>query len=68
MGFLTRVLGSSGPTHGRPPCSSLSSPGHSTHGTKPRQQPLSAWQVSYNPDQPDLPVLAMLPSALFDLE
>jgi hypothetical protein len=40
----------------------------STHGTKPRQQPSSAWQGSFNPDQLDHPVLVKLPSALFDLE
>jgi hypothetical protein len=39
-----------------------------THGTKPHQQPPSVWQASFNPNQPDLPALAKLPSALSDLE
>jgi hypothetical protein len=39
-----------------------------THGTKPRQQPPSAWQASFNPSQPDLPALAKLSSTLSDLE
>jgi hypothetical protein len=28
---------------------------HGTHGAKPHQQAPSAWQVSFNPSQPDLP-------------
>jgi hypothetical protein len=39
-----------------------------THGTKPRQQLLSAWQVSFSLDYPNLPILAKLLSALFNLE
>jgi hypothetical protein len=39
-----------------------------THGTKPRQQPLSAWQASFGLDYADLPNSTKLPSALFDLE
>jgi hypothetical protein len=39
-----------------------------THGTKAHQQLPSPWQASFNPVQPDLPVLVKLPSALFDLE
>jgi hypothetical protein len=39
-----------------------------THSTKPHQQPSSAWQVSFGLDYSDLPNLAKLPSALFDLE
>jgi hypothetical protein len=39
-----------------------------TYGTKPRQQPPSAWQASFSLDYSNLPVLAKLPSALFDLE
>jgi hypothetical protein len=30
---------------------------HGTRGTKSHQQPLSAWQASFNPSQPDLPAL-----------
>jgi hypothetical protein len=41
---------------------------YGAHGTKPHQLAPSAWQVSFNLDQPDLPILAKLPSALFDLE
>jgi hypothetical protein len=55
MSLLARVLRSSGPTHG-------------THGTKPRQWPLSTWQTSFNPNQPDLPALAKWSSALSDME
>jgi hypothetical protein len=39
-----------------------------TYGTKPRQQPPSVWQKSFSLDYPDLPVLAKLPSALFNME
>jgi hypothetical protein len=39
-----------------------------THGTRPRQQPPSAWQAIFGPNQPGIPVLAKLSSALSDLE
>jgi hypothetical protein len=69
MGLLAHVLRPSGLTHGRPPLSlSTESRRRGTHGTKPCQQPSSAWQESFNPDQPNLTVLAKLSSVLFDLE
>jgi hypothetical protein len=39
-----------------------------THDTKPHQQPSSASQASFDLDYSDLPILAKLPSALFNLE
>jgi hypothetical protein len=39
-----------------------------THGTKPHQQPPSAWQENFGLDYSDLPILATLPSALFNFE
>jgi hypothetical protein len=39
-----------------------------THGTKPHQQPSSAWQARFNPSQPNLSALAKLLSALSDWE
>jgi hypothetical protein len=56
MDLLARALRPSGPTHGRPPLFlSVESRRCGTHGTKPHQQSLSAWQASFNPSQSDLP-------------
>jgi hypothetical protein len=41
---------------------------HGTYGTKPHQWPLSAWQKSFNPNQPDLPALVKWLSTLSDME
>jgi hypothetical protein len=69
MGLLARVLRLSGPTHGRLLLFlSAKSRRLSTHDTKPDQQPSSAWQARFSLDYRDLPILAKLPSALFDLE
>jgi hypothetical protein len=69
MGLLARVLRPSGPTHGRPPLFLfVESRILVTHGTKPHQQPPSAWQAGFSLDYPDLLVLAKLPHALFDME
>jgi hypothetical protein len=58
MGLLACALRPSGPTHGRPPLFlSAESKRCGTHGTKPHQWPLSAWQASFNPSQSDLPAL-----------
>jgi hypothetical protein len=57
MGLLARALRPSGQTHGRPPCSSAESRRRGIHGTKPHQQPSSAWQASFNTSQSDLPAL-----------
>jgi hypothetical protein len=57
MGLLARALRSSGPTHGSPLFLSVESTRRGTHGTKPHQQPPSAWQASFNPSQLDLPIL-----------
>jgi hypothetical protein len=40
---------------------------HRTHGTRPHQQPPSAWQVGFNPSQSDLPACGEVASAPFDL-
>jgi hypothetical protein len=58
MALLAHALRPSGPTHGSSPLFlSAKSKRFGTHGTKPHQQPPSAWQVSINPSQPDLPAL-----------
>jgi hypothetical protein len=69
MGLLACVLRPSGPTHGKSLCSFLSSP-RDMIPMVPNliSRPLSAWQVSINPNQPDLPTLAKLPSALSNLK
>jgi hypothetical protein len=55
MGFLARDFRPSGRTYGSPPpFLSVESRRRGTHGIKPRQQPPSVWQVSFNPSQPDL--------------
>jgi hypothetical protein len=69
MGLLARVLKTNGPTHGRPPCSSLSSQGDVVPMIPNFiNNPSSAWNASFNPNQSNLPALVKLPSALFDLE
>jgi hypothetical protein len=58
MGLLARALRPSGPTHGGPPCSSLSSPGDVVSVVLNLvSSPPSAWQASFNPSQSDLPAL-----------
>jgi hypothetical protein len=49
MGLLAPILSPSGLTHGGPPIPSLlfESSRWGTYGTKPCQQPPSAWQVSF---------------------
>jgi hypothetical protein len=68
MGIMARFLRPSGLTHGRPLFLCVESRRHGTHVTKPHQQPLSAWQANFNPNQPDLSALVKLSSALSDLE
>jgi hypothetical protein len=58
MGLLTCILSPRGLTHGRPPYSSLPSPGDVV--------PMVPNLI--NLDQPDLLILGKLSSALFDLE
>jgi hypothetical protein len=56
MGLLARALRLSGLTHGRPLLFlSAESRRCDTHGTRPHQQPPSAWQASFNPSQPGPP-------------
>jgi hypothetical protein len=58
MGLLARVIRPSGPTHGGPSYSFLSkSRWRGTYGTKPFQQPLSAWQASFDLEESSLPPL-----------
>jgi hypothetical protein len=45
MGLLTRIFRLSGLTHGRRPILFSESSQSGTNGTKPHQQPPSAWQV-----------------------
>jgi hypothetical protein len=57
MGLLARALRPSGPILGTPPPMFLLAESRrcGTQGTRPCQQPPSAWQVIFNPSQPDLP-------------
>jgi hypothetical protein len=64
MGLLTHASRMSGPTLGRVTQSKRCG----THGTKSRQQLLSAWQESFSLGPLDLLVLVKLPSAMPDLE
>jgi hypothetical protein len=66
MGLLARVLGLSGLTLGRSPLFLFAkSRRRGAHGTKPHQQPPSAWQASFTFN---IPALEKLSSALSNLE
>jgi hypothetical protein len=55
MGLLTQIFTSSGSTPGGPPFLLSESNRLGTHGTKPRQQPPSAWQVNFGFEKSNLP-------------
>jgi hypothetical protein len=57
MGLLTLILRPSGPTHDGPLFLLSKSIRCGTHGTKPRQEPPSAWQVSFGFENSNLPLL-----------
>jgi hypothetical protein len=55
MGLLAWILRPSGLTHGSPPILLSESNRSSTHGTTPRQQPTSDWQVSFDLKNSNVP-------------